>query len=70
MFDTKQEFDSFVQFLPDFCIEILAKILDGQNFRHQSKISTIPLDSAANNQKYSLALDSLRRSGKEKSTPL
>ena len=25
-------FDTFVQFLPDFCIEILDKIFDGQNF--------------------------------------
>ena len=26
-----RNFDSFVQFLPDFCIEILDKIFDGQN---------------------------------------
>ena len=25
-------FDSFIRFLPDFCIEILDKIFDGQNF--------------------------------------
>ena len=29
-----RNFDSFVRFLPDFGIEILDKIFDGQNFRH------------------------------------
>ena len=34
-------FDNFVRFLPDFCTEILDKIFDGQNVRHQFEISTI-----------------------------
>ena len=35
-----RNFDSFVRFLPDFCIEILDKIFVRQNFRHQAEIST------------------------------
>ena len=27
-----RNFDTFVRFLPDFCIETLDKIFDGQNF--------------------------------------
>ena len=37
---TSQNFDNFVWFLPDLCIEIMDKIFNGQNFRHQAEIST------------------------------
>ena len=39
-----RKFVNFVRFLPDFCIEILDKIFDRQNFRHQAEISTILSD--------------------------
>ena len=39
-----RNFDNFVRFLPDLCIEILDKIFDGQNFRHQAEISTLLFD--------------------------
>ena len=51
-----RNFDNFVQFLADFCIEILDKIFDGQsysskkNFRHQVEILTILSDEILSNK--------------------
>ena len=47
-----RNFDTFVRFLSDFCIEILDKIFDGHNFRHQAKISTILSDEFLSDKVY------------------
>ena len=42
IFDTKPKFRQFFRFLPDFCIEILDKIFDGQNFLSAKIFDTKP----------------------------
>ena len=37
-----RNFDTFVRFLPDFCIETLDKIFDGQNFSSDEILDIIP----------------------------